>query len=79
MWRHSRFERWAWANPWKWSSLCGLAMFAFQALLMFGFNLRLGGSVAEGLLACVTWGLAWFAMTAARYVPTPRWIRRRHS
>lgn len=78
MQRRSRLTDWAWANPWKYSALAGLGMFAFAALLMFGFDLALGVSIGVRLVGCVIWGIGSFAGAAARYAPTPQWMQRRH-
>jgi hypothetical protein len=75
--RRSRTERWALSKPWKWSTIVGLSMFGFMALLIFGFGLGLPGSIEEHLVDCLMWGLAFFAINVARYCPTPQWMRRR--
>jgi len=78
MQRRSGVIDWAWANPWKFSTLSGVGMFAFMALFLLGLNLGLGGSTGDRLVGCLIWGIAWFAGAAARYAPTPQWMRRRH-
>jgi hypothetical protein len=62
-------DRWAHVNPWKWSIGVGAFMFFVGWLGL--------GRQGLGVMAGVIWGLAWFAITAARLCPGPREIRAR--
>lgn len=53
-------DRWAYANPWKWSAAVGIVMFLTGWLVWGRMGTRLG------LMAGVTWGAMFFVSTAVQ-------------